>query len=258
MLGSLKTSVDDGELPNQEDTSDFSATENPKFLTDRQQICRLLCQLRSSDALIFIEIPGLQKHYATSLLEVDEQNGFILLDELNPKGGDWHLQKAGRCNILANFQGVEVSCSIIGAENVGENELICYRIDVPDRVYYPQRRNTPRLALSASNAPPFTGIATSTDLPLKGDLFDISIKGIGLLLAGKPPMEIGDRITGCQIVLPEEQKIGFDLEVKCVNPNHQQDHLRIGALFDEIGPKDRRELQRFLIEAERAKLKRDL
>jgi c-di-GMP-binding flagellar brake protein YcgR len=259
MLGKLKNIFSRlAEMPEVEegDVDEFSTLENPNFLTDPDKILKLLCEIEHASPLCNIKIEGSDQTYGSSILAVKTDKQQVLIDELMPKTGNAFLQQKKTLKFLAIHKGIQISFTLQDVEAGFSRGITFYKAGLPEKIYYPQRRRTPRVEISAISIR-FKGIAQKTGIPLVGYLYDISRDGAGIELpVTRARIMRGDVLSSCQIVV-EDYVMDFDLNVRFFkSATNGSSRVQVGGMFENLSMKSQSKLSHFISALERVEIRR--
>jgi len=242
-------------LASQEPGIDF--TGNPRFLRTPEQVFHLLQQLKDDNALLTVFLDGIKESYATTILSINAENGWLLFDELNQETGHTQLLTKRKFKAQASHNGVDAIFTIDSLE-VGESKGISYyKAAVPQEIYYPQRRAARRITLTSKKPIPFYATITAENIPLLGHLQNISSTGIAALISPRLPCMRGDLLYNCRIPLPDGSDIHFNLIIRTLNNQSTTQKVYLGGFFKDIDNSSRKKLERFIIKSERDQIKKE-
>lgn len=232
-----------------------SAAQNPKFISDKKRILEVLSDIEAHSPLCSIRIGKSEIEYSTSILGVKTERNMVLLDELVQEEGNIALQKERALKLFAYHNGVHLSLDISDVEIGQSRGMIYYKGAIPNRVYYPQRRQSPRLEINASHIP-FHGISERTGMSVSGALFDISREGAGVNVAvNSAKIQRGDKLVNCQLRFD-----GYDMEcdfmVRFFKPGPAgTSKVQIGGLFIDLSQKSIIKLDSLITSLERSEIR---
>ena len=190
-----KPSNDDLEL------YDPKSPQNPNFLTDPDKINRLLKDIEDASPLCKIIIEGLTEEFSSSILDIQVENKQIILDELLPKHGNELLINQNKLKLSTIHNGINLSFKLSGISTGSSRGIAYYKTTLPSRIYYPQRRSSPRISLNHTYIS-FSGISSRTQSTIGGTVFDLSRKGIGITLPdNRARFQRGDFVKKCKIII---------------------------------------------------------
>jgi c-di-GMP-binding flagellar brake protein YcgR len=223
-------------------------------VTRKHSITRLLQLLERRKVLLNVQWPGERQLYATALLGIYPEHGFIVLDELNPRTGHDRLMERGELTAIGRLDGVSVKLTTRLQEMRVKDGVAFYKFAFPQQVYYLQRRDSHRVSLIGTPTR-FEGRWERSGLltNVAGTVGDLSAEGVGLLLDGEPALNQGDTLSFCRIRLPQEGAVTFDLEVRHAIYLPARQLTRVGARLLNVD-----NFSRHRIEAAIARMERDL
>lgn len=255
MLGALKhffvKKVDsDSEIYEPELTN-----TNPNFLTNPEKINQLLKEIEDKSPLCIINIEGTSEEFSSSILDVQLQSGQIIIDELIPPQGNNLLIKKNKLKLSTIHKGIRLAFSLSNMETGSSRGIAYYKSAIPNRIYYPQRRSSPRITLISLNLT-FSGISKRTQSSIGGNIFDISRTGIGITISNNRfRLQRGDLIVNCRVNL-DDSTISFDIIIRFVKtPTQGLGKTIIGGYFENLSSKDQHKLEQFVISLEREEIR---
>jgi len=257
MLGTLKTFFTKKE--NKEDlVSDLYDPEpssNPNFLTDQRKIQTLLKEIEEASPLCTIIIEGTTEQFSSSLLDIQLESNQIILDELLPKHGNALLLANTNLKLSTIYNGIRLAFKLSDIQPGCSRGIAYYKSAIPDRIYYPQRRVSPRIQITTLNIL-FSGVSGRTKATIGGSIFDLSRNGIGISSPNNiARIQRGDSIKNCRISL-DDQAINFDLIVRFVKTSSKgAGKTLIGGHFENLSSKGRNKLERFITSLEREEIR---
>jgi len=223
-------------------------------VTRRSSITRLLQLIERRQVLLNVQWPGEQQRYATALLGIYPEHGFIVLDELNPRDGHDKLVERGELTAVGRLEGVSVKLTTRLLEMRSKDGVAFYKAAFPEQIYYLQRRESHRVSLVGLPTPFQGQLDRSGDTQtVTGSVGDLSAEGVGLLLDGDVRLQVGETLNRCRIRLPQSGNVSFDLEVRFAAYLPARQLTRIGARLLNVD-----KFSRHGIEATIARLERDL
>lgn len=225
--------------------------DNPSFVTDPDQIIKLINAIAASPHLCTITFSGSRKPFTTSIIELHADKDYLVLDELRPAKGNEILQKKRLLKLSTFLNGVHLAffLRIVGHSN--NLTPFQYSVSLPNRIYYPQRRTAPRIFIR-STALKFRATSYLSGTSLSGTVFDLSRNGACINIAGTRKLTIarGDVIKDCLIELPDELTLHFDLSIRFSKTN-RNNKTQIGGYFISLPPQNQKKLDSFIAKLER-------
>ena len=243
--------------PETEEEAAQRFAENPHFVTDPNQIFRILRNLQKEELLLTATLPHVAEKFSTTLLKVHGSSGYVVLDELTPETGHMWLLEKKQLTIHAFVKGVPVSFKLDDIQTGRDNGIAYYTASLPRQVYYKERRHFRRVAMKIDPPMTFDTVYGTAKIPVHGHVMDMSISGIGILLTDNiARIRRGDSLRKCRIALPDDDEMLFDLVLSYVR-NHPYDaeKLFIGGYLDNVEPRSQKHLERFLIGLERSDIR---
>tara|TARA_R110002111_G_scaffold79218_3_gene125524 strand:+ start:544 stop:1332 length:789 start_codon:yes stop_codon:yes gene_type:complete len=225
-------------------------------LTSAEDIGRLLKKIYLKHALLTITIESSDECYGSTILEVNNENGYLVIDELHPEQGHSKIEVGTSISFNSRYAGAFVYF-VATVEAISDNSKAAYyKIGIPDEIQYHQRRNTYRITTSISE-PVTVNLVNEDDVLIKAELRDISHGGVCLRVNSTSHISInsGDIIPTCLIQVSDERKILSSLNICHVEFIKETGSLRIGAEFSDMSAFDQRELEHFIATLERAIIK---
>lgn len=224
-------------------------------ITHPPQIAGLLRRILDNRVLLRVQVPGYPGIFNSLLLQVNTDQKFIILDELNPAAGHQLAQQAGRLQIHCQSHGVEISfgCDIeTGRDRAG---ISYYRAPLPPLLNYLQRRMNYRVRVVLDKEIP-VHLQLDADTAVEGQLFDLSLGGVGINLASDVNLERGQLLDRCAIRLPTGDALQMQLEIRFIQVDDRRPTQRIGARFVDLVPQQENALRRLVTHLEREMLRR--
>jgi c-di-GMP-binding flagellar brake protein YcgR len=259
MLGTLKAFFGKKEsVPITSDSEPYSLepNANPNFLTDAKKINVLLKNIEEASPICTVTIEGTSDHFSTSILDVQLESNQITIDKLSPPHGN-QLLANNKCKLSAIHDGIHLAFPLDSIETDSSRDISFYKVAIPNRIYYPQRRSSPRIQITALHIP-FSGISERTKATVGGSIFDISRTGLclGISITNNiARLQRGDSLKNCRITF-EDQTISFDLAVRFVKTaNKKTGRTMIGGYFENFSSKSRQKLERFVAALEREEIR---
>jgi len=219
------------------------------LIRDRQLMSALLRRISEQRALLRVTLPDSRVTYHSAILRLEPDQGYLILDELNPREGHERLLVHRRLDASAMIQGVELR---FGAEleAVGETAQIAfYRMSFPIELEYVQRRSSFRVPVP-SDAPLAAKFERDTDQHLRARVTDLSEGGVGVELTKFVPLTPGE-ILPCQLRLPDGEHLTCKLEVRYAHADEGKGRVQVGGRFVELDPQRRKALARLVADLQR-------
>lgn len=235
---------------------ELSPFENPNFITDPEKIVNILSEIELSSPLCTIQIDSTSQEYNTSILGIKPEKNLIVLDELIPKEGNAELQKTKSLKLSTFHKGIHLSFNLSDIEMGYSRGISYYKACLPDRIFYPQRRRSPRIEISSIDIA-FSGVSERTGISVNGYLFDLSRGGAGIdLSVNRARIQRGDLIKNCQINF-EDYLMDFDFAVRFIKPaSINSSKIQMGGFFEKVSSKSHAKLSYFITSLERVEIRK--
>ena len=221
--------------------------EDPAF------IACLLRRAAAQRSLVTVTLPS-GGRYLSAILEVDLEGGHLLLDGLTPPEGHRQLLQHPELTIHARLRGVEASFQAKIEQFLSDERGPLYRLPLPRRLRYRQRRNHHRVPVPRTLELPVTWRLEEGGEPIQGRLCDLSRAGAGIEVdEAAVPAEVrtGTRLRDCTLALPGGDRIRAEAEVRFVGRPDPAGRVRMGVRLAALDPRDRRRLERAVAWLER-------
>lgn len=206
--------------------------EQVERITQHGRIAELLTRLHRARALLSVKIPGHADSYSSAVLKVMPEQGCLLLDELYPAPGHQLFLHSARAAIQGRLNGalIEFDADLL---DTGRHAAIAfYRIALPGRLRYTQRRRAYRVTLDAGQAVPLSIGAPGEGL-YRGVLHDLSVSGIGAQFAqhAPPRLQQGQVLSNCLLQLSPSRQLNSQIEVRFLSHDRFYGRTRLGGCF---------------------------
>lgn len=241
-------------------TADFHSEpilDNPNFITHPARIVNLLQQVMEAPPLCSVSVIGANEIFSTSILDVQPEKDLIILDRLVPASGNSLLISHRTLKLSAYLNGIPLTFNLTGIAAGGSQTSVFYNARLPEKIYYPQRRSAPRIAINSTPIG-FRGTSSETRMTISGTVFDFSRGGIGVNFSNdRGLIQRGDTLTDCLIMLPDSYSLSFDLSVRFVKKASLSSRQKqIGGNFTALLPQDRKRLERYISTLEREQIRK--
>lgn len=257
MFSKLKSLFVKEEKPEtEEDSDELYLVENPNFITERDKIATLLSDIETNSPLCTIKIGDSDDEYNSSILGIKSDKNLIILDELIPREGNSILQNTKSLKLSTFHKGIHLAFNLSDVEAGYSKGILYYKATLPDRIFYPQRRRSPRIEISTIDIA-FSGVSERTGISVNGYLFDLSRGGAGIdLPSNRARIQRGDKIKNCQISF-DDYAMDFDFSVRFVKQAAiGSSKVQIGGLFEKVSNKSHTKLSYFIASLEREEIRK--
>jgi c-di-GMP-binding flagellar brake protein YcgR len=222
-------------------------------LTASDDISNLLNKIFAKHSLLSITIDSPDEFYGSTIIEINDNESYFVIDELYPVEGHNKVEIGSRLTFNTQYSGAFVNFKAT-VDAVAENEKAAYyKMSMPEELEYHQRRNTYRIATNV-NEPILVNLVNEDEVLIKAELRDLSHGGLCLRVNKIPHILINQEsyIPTCLIQVDKNKKILSSLNICHVEKIKETGTLRIGAEFAAMSKIDRRELEHLIASLERA------
>lgn len=239
-----------------DDNDTLSSLRNPNFLDEAEKIISLLTEIEVTSPLCTIQFEGISEEYSSSILGIKPDKDLIILDELIPKDGNIKLQQRKALKLSTYHKGIYLSFNLSDIETASSRGIHYYKSRLPSRIYYPQRRRSPRIEISSIDIA-FTGVSERTAVNVSGYLFDLSRGGAGIEMpVNRARIQRGDKIKNCKIIF-EDYTMDFDFSVRFVKTSPgSSTKIQVGGSFENLSSKSQSKLSYFITSLERVEIRK--
>ncbi len=227
-------------------------TEAPEKNPPSPETANLMRRIKNSRAMLTIRVANSAEIYLSALLEVNEDEGYLVLDELNSKSGHRALCLLKELEISTRLEDREIKfqCELAA---VGEhNGIFYYKIPFPENLDHQLRRKHLRIVPPRGKYLP---VHLHTDLHdlVTGELVDLSAGGFGAILNRETADKVhhGDIIPKCLLYLGGQEPIETQLEVRYCEDKRYHSRPRLGARFINMDQRSERRLQKYISQIDR-------
>ncbi len=251
----------------QGDTSDLSSSaehhtaemDEKYLLRSPRQIRRLLSSLIEQRSVVTAHMGGRDQSFPTAVLEVDEDDDWVLLDASANEAVNRTAEQAPYLLCFAQLDRVRVRFRVEELERIEQDGRPAFRIPLPGSLYYLQRREFYRLETPVTDSPTciirIPGDAGEQPREFEVRAIDISGGGMAIMLApGMPLLEVRKNYPDCLLMLPEHPPISLPLQVcsqfKQTLANGSEG-FRVGLQFGELPRGADESIQRYIFRVDR-------
>lgn len=223
------------------------------------QTTHLLRRIKDSRALVSVTISGGEKSFLSAILEVDGDEGYFVLDELNNPQANRSLSRVKRMTIATRLENrdIKFECEV---EAIGEDQgVVYYKIPYPADLNHQLRRRFLRINTPRGKYLPVHMETENAEL-VTGQLTDLSTGGFGALMNRESSDKVrrGDLVPTCRLYLGDNQPLETVVEVRYCEDKQYSKTPRLGGMFVELTQNDERRLQRYITHLDRMKARMEL
>lgn len=234
------------------------SSHNPNFVTEPTKITQILKAIEDQAGFCTIELNNSDETYTSNIIAVQENKNLIFINELRPEHGNPKLKQCKQLKLTTYLNNIHLSLVLkdLSAEN--SQHTTYYKAPLPERIYYPQRRKSPRISITTYQLT-FQGTSSRNKFTIGGSAFDISRGGISLIIDNTiARIQRNDQLTNCVLILPDQSKIHFDLVIRFLKPySNSRNKLMIGGYYCRVKSiKEQKQLEHFFALAERSEIRK--
>jgi c-di-GMP-binding flagellar brake protein YcgR len=224
-----------------------------ELITDPVRVARLLDRLAKHHSLLTVVMPGHAEAFTSSVVDVVEPH--VLLDELLPNSGHQLLLAQKRLQVTGKLEGIDIRF-ISELDTFDEQDgMVTYRVKLPARLEYRQRRSDFRAHIPISLAIRVVMVDDRENI-FEGELYDLSRGGAGIILPFDEAVLVPENWYYCAIELPGASWLFCDVEPRHWKPLHAPGKHLAGARFADLTPMQARLVGRCISELEREQMKK--
>ena len=234
-----------------------------EHITSAEQIVTLLNRVKQNNSQVTVTLPGSKEYYNSAILAIHPNDNSLVLDELTPANGNAQLLQAEKVCIHARLKGVDLSFATKPGTLGREGGIAFYRLPLPERMIYRQRRAAYRVTVGRGTAIPVALAKDGQGTPLQGQLLDISLSGLAIhcLMTFGPSARLaldlaeGAVLPYCSVTFPDDVRVSSELKVSYINRDLDRQTLRIGGSFVGLDRAQRRIIEQFVTNEDRRQKK---
>ena len=220
-----------------------------KWINNGEHIAEILASIKKEHILLKLTLPDEATTFSTTLLEIFPEQNRLALDTIMPREANSLLLNGMDMHLNTSLDGAIIDFDSRLMETGKESGITFYRIEMPAVIRYRQRRRFLRAKIPGS-AGFHAENANKTKQHFNGCIHDISESGAGVVLDGLQAIETGDQLSRCSATLPHIGEVSFNIEVRFVIHNPQQQTTRVGGCFIDIERTTRNRIQQLIQQME--------
>lgn len=224
-----------------------------QYLTDRNDIYRVLRSLQLTRSLLTLRFSGDHHAYSSLLIHTDLDNQQFVIDEVNPPAGNEKLKSGQEFTLIAFYEGVQVTCKnnrvMVSAYPEFKH---AYSIAFPHKINHKQRRDAYRTHLNSRQNSAIT-LNNEREKSLAGKIIDLSTTGIGCQFQGfvRPEIQRGELFEHCAIRINSNFELHCSLIAKHPRYDRSQNVTLCGFEFVGLDKVQQRQLDRYTLQIQR-------
>ena len=235
------------------------------LLRGKTDILFNLRHLVQKRAMISAFIDASADSFLTALLEIDADNGYLILDAATDDAINRRVEAADQLICVTQLDKIKIQFAARGLVRITHAGHAAFRCALPDVLLRLQRREYYRLiATNPHNLScliPVTRDGEQRMISVEATVLDISGGGLALLVPPGDPSFEPDRVfTDCRLMLPESGPITTSLRVRNLFRITNRDGsvmVRAGCEFIDLSSSMASTIQRYILKAERERNARE-
>ncbi|MDG2526488.1 flagellar brake protein [Stenotrophomonas sp. HITSZ_GD] len=238
--------------------------EDRYLVRNPRQVRGLLRALIDQRSLVSAHIGGRDQSFPSAVLEVDEDEEWILLDGSPNEASNRAAAEASHLLCFAQLDRVRIRFRLDHVERIEHEGHVAFRAALPTGIYHLQRREYYRLETPITDSPtcligfdpdPGEDEDALPREPLRLRVIDISGGGLAVSLpAGAPLLEVGRVYRRCELRLPDQPPFPVALAI-CSQARQTLangvESFRIGARFENLPRGADEDIQRYIFRIDR-------
>ncbi len=229
--------------------------EYAKYLvSSRQEIAQILRALSQQNAMVTAYFKQGSEFFLTAIVEVDSASGNLIVDYGSEEETNRRALAADKIVFVTNLDRIKIQFNTKVLAKINHQGRPAFRMPLPASLLKLQRREYYRLVTPMRTPLPCI-IPDLAGARYEVTVADISVGGASISgLPPEAPLEKGQLIAQCRILLPEEGTVVSTLEVRSLQQSTLRSGvlvLRAGCYFTDIPAAHRAKIQRYIIRIDR-------
>lgn len=227
--------------------------QNTDLIRYKAYMTGLLRRLQSERAIISVKLDNHPELYNSAIIDIDPVTQEFFLDELAPDAANSLITTATCMEMNGRLKGVNIRCQLQVKEIQNDGSFALYRVAYPDVLLYRQRRRHYRARLEQRQDLPIV-LPMTLQKNITGHLVDISISGVCSYVEYQAAQQLAEAhaIRNASIMLPGQNQVTCDLEVRSIRDYPEQGYSLVGSKFLDIDPMHQQSIERFVAKVDRA------
>jgi c-di-GMP-binding flagellar brake protein YcgR len=237
------------ELP--PETPQSPSTSGPilsRYVTRVDEIRQVFKLFRDQRSDLGLQIAGEDQTFTAHVLDVTGAD--LLLEDMRPREGFALLNEGRSFNLTGRSEGVFMYAeSLLLVESLSERGVPYFRVTLPEKMLYQQRRRAARFRIPLRVATHGAEVVMRRETgAISGAIVDISVGGCRATFTGfpYPGLEVDEHVDMCQINIPKLLNLTAEGSVRHVAYDKEHSSTTCGIEFIEMDITDRRRLEQFV------------
>ncbi len=209
-----------------------------------------LMELQAQRQLIEVIPETHPRSYQSMVLEINFQQGYLVLDELFPTAGFQQLRIGDQLTIKHHRDGQVLSfnCTLLEIKNEAGSPCCVLTLPQAEQVDYQQRRIYPRLQVS-KRQPLTVSLQSPNGSPWFASIHNLSASGMRVAISGNVVDDLGinQLLPHCEFKLSPELLIRCQARIRGYRfMRKPYRHTQVSLLLVGVKPEQRIQLQQFI------------
>jgi len=247
--------MSDGHDTDLHDAHAADAADERFLVRNPRQLRQLLRSLIDQRSLINAHVDGRDRSFPTALLELDEDDDFLLLDGSPQEASNRAAEQADHLLCFAQLERVLVRFRLHGLQRVDNDGHVAFRAPLPEELVHLQRRELYRLETPITDSPQLSlpaGEVGSDALSMR--VVDISGGGLAVTVPNDCAVFSLQKRYNAVLSMPDGPDLQITLVVCNMLPQRQPNGIevkRIGMRFDDLPRGGDSAIQRYIFRVDR-------
>jgi len=236
--------------------------EPPEIITDPGRITTMLQHIYQQRGLLTVTFPKAEYGNVKGdslIVEVNKAGKHLLLNMLKPDQAHTRFISEKRAQVISFISGIEITFNVVLKSFIKEDDDLYYLTDFPRKLSYHQKRSAHRAHTSHVDPVPII-IKLDDESELFGVIEDISIGGLSISFTKNLPqsLQVETILSSCTFIIPENQHITCELNIRFIHHNCEHSTPKIGARFESHSREVHRQIMQFVMALDREKRRTSL
>ena len=221
---------------------------------------RQLETLRRRHSFIEVKFPRLERSFQSLILELEPEDGYLVIDELFPPQGRDAVLEGDIVQINSRAPDIAVTFTTRLLQREMVAQAPAYRLELPEDIGVDLRRHAFRVYVEREPGLSLAIPAGDAE-PLDARIVNLSADGIKLDIGGDASALLEQRplLEGCVIRLPSGVDIDCTIELRnAYRMRTPAQHTLLGGLLTVALPAQRSKLDQFLAAVQRKQRRREV
>jgi len=228
--------------------------QHVETITNHTLILALLVRLKSSKNALTIMFPDIDSPFLTNIIDINKEDSTFSLDELASREGHRLLVSGKKFLVFGHIKGVSTRFSSQVISTLKQGDYLDYICQLPESISTSEKRDSHRIHLSMILRPSI--IISSDEKSLVGRVVDVSLGGIGIVVRGKPKLEVGLEVDSCAISLPDNAGvINARVRTCYIQEVKKKDEWKLGFELLDLPRQHRKIWRNWVMNSERKQLR---